>query len=445
MVATLSDALKDTSLQTAASLWDDLPVPPGTPPAPADDPAPADNNPTPPANDAANNIPNDAPSGDGSLANRLRTQPTGEELVKALWDDVPLPGADKDAGKEPAAKADGGKPATGKTTPPDAKDDAKQPDADGKADVNPEGKAADFENIARTLIEHGWLGQMDEADEQRMAEDYQSETGRPFELSEDSLKWLFDYQLESRVDERVDTIVASRGKLGQMVFEEMFERGGDPLTLLGMYRQQVDVATLDPAKPEDAEQIVRLMHTRQGMDAPAIGEIITDLKDGALLEKTAGRYKPQLDNALRAEKENHLRQREAEAARNAEQQQRYDQQLQKVLTDSIKAKSLGGVPITDRKAGDLYAFMRDASLRVNGQPATGLAAKLQEIYADPARMSKLAYLVMNDLNLETVEKQAASKANESIFSRLRQPGNEAQPKTEPQRPRSLADSLWAKR
>lgn len=442
MVATLSDALKDTSLHSSSSLWDELPVPFGTnEPDPAPNPAAASPNPSGKDTDAdANGI---APS-ENSLASSLRTQPTGEELVSNLWGDVPLPENGKAKAKDEGGdkKTDAENPEGSKNGTKDAGNTAADNTAADGAKTDVEKPGLDFENIAKTLMDHGWLGEVDEV---QLMEDYQSETGKPFELSEDSLQWMFKYQLDNTVEQRIESIVSSRGKLGQMVFEEMFDRGGDPLTLLQLYRQQVDAATLDPAKPEDAEQIVRMMHTRQGMDASAIGEIITDLKDSALLEKTAGRFKPQLDNALRNEKENHLRQKEADAARNADNQQRFDQQLQKVLTDSIKQKSLGGVPITDRKASDLYQFMRDASLRVNGQPATGFAAKLQEIYADPARMSKLAYLVMNDLNLETVEKQAASRANESIFSRLRQPNSDSQPKAEPQRPRSLSESLWTKK
>lgn len=279
-----------------------------------------------------------------------------------------------------------------------------------------EGEFNQFEALSKNLYELGIFS----ADE--------DEEGNPsytLSKSPEEFKSLWEEQKAKALDTSLyNYLMNKHGEEGINVFKAIFQDGVNPKEYFQSYVELQDLSTLDVENETHQEQIVREHLRKSKWAEDKINLRISRLKDRAELQEEAEMILPQLIE----ERQQSILDKQ-EAARNAEQariaqETQFKTQVNRLLTEAIKTKELDGVSITQEKAQKISAYMNEKRYenKTTGEKYTQFEMDLRRLKdPDNLKMSvKLAALLMDKLDLTSVQKKALSKESNSLFKEFTQ-------------------------
>jgi hypothetical protein len=236
-----------------------------------------------------------------------------------------------------------------------------------------------------------------------------------------SFKDKFIHEMQKGANSIVAQYANRFGPKHADAFEAIFEKGVDPEIYYAQAQRIDQVEGLDIKDPDVQEQIMSQYFASQGLDKDKIKTKVQKLKDYGDLEEDAERV-----HSIMVREEKRRLAEEEEAAeehqmRITELKRNYHINLQKALTDKIKAKTFNGLSITPDVANRVFHNLTaDAYRMPNGQVLTEYDNMLMQLNR-PENIEKkimLNLLLENDFDFSKIKHDILKKENNDIFEGL---------------------------
>jgi len=264
-----------------------------------------------------------------------------------------------------------------------------------------------FSTLSKNLVDLGIFSQKD--DEKLPA------TGEEFKD-----KWIAERQEQVNSDIQ-NFLVSKHGEEGLKVFEDIFVKGVSPKEYLSKFSELQSMRDLDLTQEMNQERVVRESLRRQGLKDEIIDKKIQKLKDYGDLEEEA----PIAHELIMRQEEEELQeiteQKASEEINRKRQKAEYQNNLQKLLADKIKAKEFDGIPITDKVVRETYDYLDTEKWQLpSGEKLTDFDKDILEL-RDPKNIElklKMALLLKNKLDLSKIKTNLVSKESNRYFEDL---------------------------
>jgi hypothetical protein len=289
--------------------------------------------------------------------------------------------------------------------------DTTKPKTEEKVDDKEETSSNTFENLSEEMFKTGVFS-LEDGEEKVL-------TKTPQEFLE-----RFREESEKGASKAIDTFLSKFGQDRRDMFDAIFVDGVDPKDYLPTFNQIENLQTLEiPGNEVNQEKVTRLYYEKLGWDKVTIDKKIEKLKSYAELESEAETVHPLL---IQKDKEELARvtlaQQQKQQAIQREEQG-YANATGKILEDAFKAKSLAGIPVTEKVKNEAYSFLNQKKWQLpNGELLTDfdvfiLNTKKPE---NIEQRAKIALLAMNNFDFSKITAKAISEKSEELFSSLTQ-------------------------
>lgn len=287
------------------------------------------------------------------------------------------------------------------------KEKPKKKEAKAEDDESPEENS--FEVISRQMYDAGIFTQDEDEDEVVLAK------------SPEELLALFQANSQKSALRQLDSFLRSRGDDRMDLFEAIFVNGVDPKEYIPVYNRVQDFEGLDISQEENQERVVREYYKRLNWKEDAIAKKVQKLKDYGDLEEEAGVMHPQLVEQDKDALEQQKLQKQQEEQTKKAGKIAFQQGVQKTLVEAIKAKDLGGIPITEAKAKEVMVYLVQPKYRLpNGEEISEFDKYLLESKKPENIKDRVlfAYLKLNGFDFSKIEKKAISTKTNELFAGL---------------------------
>lgn len=268
----------------------------------------------------------------------------------------------------------------------------------------------EFEVMSNQLFQLGVFTQ-DEEDEEfvpaRTAEEFAERFQQ--EKQKGATQWL-DAFLRKNGEDRMD------------LFEAIFINNMDPREYLPAYNQVMDLEEMNLEEEVNQEKVFREFYHRQGFSPEKIETKLQKAKDyGDLADDAQEMHQRLLEDDRKAlEEKQAAKEREEQVRQQTEQV--YKNSVTKILIESLKAKELKGLPITEKKAKEAADFLTTPKYRT---PSGELLTEFDKFVLESKKPENvemraiIALLHLNNWDFSKIEKKAISKETNQLFSGLK--------------------------
>lgn len=357
-----------------------------------DEPAPAPARKT--AKPAAKTTSNDDEEDDSSKE---------EDTSKSIQDFL-LGGEDEeDEDEEPAKPAAKAKKATEEEV--DEVNDTEEDDEDDA----PQG--TQFTALANDLLKLGVFSQ-DEDDEE-------FNITTPEEFLE-----RFNVEKKKGAIEMVDNFIGQFGDEYKQAFDSIFVKGVDPKEYFSAFNTIQNFADMDLAQESNQVSVIRQALADQGFEGEDIDTEVERLKNYGDLESVATRHHKVLVKKESAKLQQLEQDKQAQLQQQAAYKQQYQQNVNKVLQDKLKAKEFDGIPLNPKLAGELQDFLvTDKYKTASGETLTDfdktiLELKRPENHERKVKVALLLKILEKDPTLSTIQKSGITKKSNELFGEV---------------------------
>ena len=285
-----------------------------------------------------------------------------------------------------------------------------------ETDTSPEPDSNVFSTIAKELYDQGVF--IPDEDEE----------GNPIPIKEDltpeEFLETFQTQTKKQAADIIEKFLERFGDDYKDMFENVFVKGIPPADYLGRYTKIQSINSIDLADEDNQERVVRELYKSEGRSSEYIEKRITQLKN----------YSDLLDEATEAkrilsEKETKAIQKAAEdkqieIARQQQIKSEYINNVNKIISEKLKAKEFDGIPVTKPFADNIYSYLtKEKYQTADKQLLTEfdkdiLDLKRPENHEMKVKIAMLLQLAKTDPQLSTLAKKAVSKETNKLFSKL---------------------------
>lgn len=285
------------------------------------------------------------------------------------------------------------------------KEDKKAPKL-SKEDKETETKGLNFKAVIDHLVETGKWVDFDGREEIE-------------QITEEEFLAMSEQQDEFRVSQKYNDVLDRTGEYGKAIIE--FEKnGGNPAELLGLFREQRDILSVDLDDTDNQEEIIKAYYEAQGEEEDWINEYIESVKDRGLeyLKKDAQKKHSRL---LEDNKESI-----AQAQAQQEAYKKNQEQAVKEFELNIRKNIHGNSEFSNPEKKELEKFLLAYNNKLNdGRLVNGFLLKMKEIQQDPQKYIKLAKFVQDmDKYEEKIKKQAEKETNKRQWKFIHESQNE---------------------
>ncbi len=217
-------------------------------------------------------------------------------------------------------------------------------------------------------------------------------------------------------------VLAQHGEEGIKMFESIFVKGVDPVDYLKQYDTINSLIDVDLTDESNQLQIVEEYYTRSGLNATAAkAKAQRSLNNGELVEDATSFH------AILVEQEKKdLQQMEqvANAKKQAaiQQKQQYQQNLSSILTEGLKKKEIGNIPVTDKVAKETFDYLYSDKWKLaDGSVITDFDKEILEL-RDPKNHQKKVELALlwkmyqKDPTLGSIKGKGVTEKTDKLFS-----------------------------
>ncbi len=234
----------------------------------------------------------------------------------------------------------------------------------------------------------------------------------------------FNFEKKKGAVETLDKFIGQFGEDYQDAFQAIYVKGVDPREYFSTYNRIEDYANLDMTVEGNQIAVVKQMLTDQGLEPEDVTSEIEQIKNYGDLEAKSQKYHKVLikKEAAKLQTLEQESQRKLQAQQSARQQ--YQQNVQNVLNDKLKAKEFDGIPINPKLAGELQDFLlTDKWKTPSGETLSDfdkaiLDLKKPENHAQKVKVALLIKLLEKDPTLSTIQKAGITKKTDAMFSEV---------------------------
>lgn len=231
----------------------------------------------------------------------------------------------------------------------------------------------------------------------------------------------FNVEKQNAARDIVNNFISQYGPDHAKAFQAIFVNGVSPEVY---YQKSAHIENLEKANLEDVsiqEKLVKNLLTRQGYSPEDIEEKLEGVKSYDGLEKEAKIAHKYL---LKQEQEDLVKDAQLNQQRvkfETQQAELYTQNVHAVLSDAVKKKELGGIPMTQKTAAKLFDMAIKKQWNVGGKAMTTVE-RIAEDIKDPRNVElalKIAALVDSGFDFSSIEKKAVTKETNTLFTSLK--------------------------
>jgi hypothetical protein len=232
------------------------------------------------------------------------------------------------------------------------------------------------------------------------------------EITEDKFIELQDSEIESRVDEAIESFMGELDEDGA-AFLKFKKEGGATSEFFKTYGQSTSVPQGDLDDEVYQEKLARHNYSAvDGDDAEDIDDKIQWLKDSGKLEKYAERFDGKMKEQEKASK--------VSIQENAKAQAKANDDSRKAFTDNVRetldaTDQVDGYKFTAQRKKTLLPFITKNTVKVGkNKYITGMQSKLQTALKTPEKMLVLAQLLQNDFDVSSLIADANTKVTKKL-------------------------------
>ena len=290
-------------------------------------------------------------------------------------------------------------------------DAVEKPEVAVKKETKEEETFSQFTALAKDLFKLGVFSKEDDEDEVQIT------------TAEEFLD-RFNVEKEKGAVEMVNNFVGKLGEDYQNAFEAIFVKGVRPDVYFGVYNNVVNFAELDMSVEENQIAVMRRSLSDQEMDPEDIDAEIQRLKTYADLEAASIRHQKVLVKKEAAKLQQLEQESERELQQKAFVKKQFEQNVQNVLQEKLKAKEFDGIPINAKLATELQDFLLTDRWRLpSGETITEfdrqvLELKRPENHAQKVKLALILKILEKDPTLSTVQRAGVTKKSDQLFAEV---------------------------
>lgn len=266
----------------------------------------------------------------------------------------------------------------------------------------------DYAAFAKDLFRIGIFTELEDEDEIKTPEDLLGRLN--YEKQMGATTWLEGF-LSKFGDDRKD------------MFEAIFVNGVDPKEYLPVFNKIADFETMDITIEDSQKQVFREFYRRVGMDEASIEKKLQKAIDYGDLESDSKEFHPKL---VAQDKKKAQDLSEANKVKEDTQKRmdgEYKTNIQKKLVEAVQKQEVGGIPITQQKANEVFDFLYTTKYKTtDGKLLTEFDKFILES-KKPENLEQrilLSLLKLDNFDFSKIEKNGVSKESKSLFSELAQ-------------------------
>ena len=265
-----------------------------------------------------------------------------------------------------------------------------------------------FSILSRQLYESGVLT-LDEDEEMPVINDAET--------------FLEKFQEEKKKGaiEVIDNFLSRYGEDYREMFDAVFVKGVDPKEYIKAHNTVQSFKDMDLSNEDNQKTVFIEFHRQLGLSDEQIKKRLDKAIDYADLEEDAKTFHEKLVEREEA-KLQELQTKEEEKRKEAlRADQLYNQNLQTILQEKLKAKEFDGIPLTPKIAQDAYSYMYNKKYRTASGEELAEFDKFLIDLKKPENHElrvKVGLLAMNHFDLSKVKASQDSKDKKKLFEGL---------------------------
>lgn len=234
----------------------------------------------------------------------------------------------------------------------------------------------------------------------------------------------FNVEKKKGAIEMVESFISQHGEDYQKAFDAIFVKGVDPKDYFGAFTAIQSFSEMDLAQESNQVSVIRQALADQGFEGEDIDTEVERLKNYGDLESVATRHHKVLVKKENAKLQQLEQDKQAQLQQQAAYKQQYQQNVNKVLTDKLKAKEFDGIPLNQKLAGELQDFLVTDKYKTNsGETLTDfdktiLELKRPENHEKKVKLALLMKIIEKDPTLSTIQKMGITKKSNELFGEV---------------------------
>jgi hypothetical protein len=234
----------------------------------------------------------------------------------------------------------------------------------------------------------------------------------------------FNAEKKKGAIEVVENFIGQFGDDYKNAFDAIFVKGVDPKDYFGAFTAIQNFSDMDLAQESNQVSVIRQALADQGFEGEDIDTEVERLKNYGDLETVATRHHKVLVKKEAAKLQQLEQEKQAQLQQQAAYKQQYQQNVNKVLTDKLKAKEFDGIPLNPKLAGELQDFLVTDKYKTNsGETLTDfdrsiLELKRPENHEKKVKLALLMKIIEKDPTLSTIQKTGITKKSNELFGEV---------------------------
>jgi hypothetical protein len=234
----------------------------------------------------------------------------------------------------------------------------------------------------------------------------------------------FNTEKKKGAIEMVDNFIGQFGDDYKQAFDAIFVKGVDPKEYFNAFNTIQNFSEMDLAQESNQVAVIRQALADQGFEGEDIDTEVERLKNYGDLETVATRHHKVLVKKESAKLQQLEQDKQAQLQQQAAYKQQYQQNVNKVLQDKLKAKEFDGIPLNPKLAGELQDFLvTDKYKTASGETLTDfdktiLELKRPENHERKVKVALLLKILEKDPTLSTIQKSGITKKSNELFGEV---------------------------
>ena len=222
----------------------------------------------------------------------------------------------------------------------------------------------------------------------------------------------------------VENFIGQFGEDYKQAFDAIFVKGVDPKDYFSAYNSIQSFADLDLSVETNQVAVLKQALADQGFEPEDIDTEVERLKNYGDLESVSGKHHKVLIKKEAAKLAKLEETKQVELQKQQAYKQQYQQNVQAVLQDKLKAKEFDGIPLNPKLANELQDFLLvDKYQTSSGEKLTEfdrqiLELKRPENHELKVKVGLLMKILETDPTLSTIQKRGISKKSDDLFSEV---------------------------
>jgi len=222
----------------------------------------------------------------------------------------------------------------------------------------------------------------------------------------------------------VENFIGQFGEDYKQAFDAIFVKGVDPKDYFSAYNTIQSFSDLDLSIENNQVAVIKQALADQGFEPEDIDTEVERLKNYGDLESVSGKHHKVLIKKESAKLARLEETKQVELQKQQAYKQQYQQNVQAVLQDKLKAKEFDGIPLNPKLANELQDFLLvDRYQTSSGEKLTEfdrqiLELKRPENHELKVKVGLLMKILETDPTLSTIQKRGISKKSDDLFSEV---------------------------